>query len=246
MTAKIILSASGIYAIRNTINSKVYVGQASNIDTRKRGHFGLLKRGIHHCRHLQRAYNRDGLQAFDHEVLELCDVEILTEREQFWMDNYRPTGLYNIAPAAGSNRGIKISEQGRENMSKGAMGKKLSDGHRQKLNLVLSKHRSNTLGSKLSEEHKAKISAANRAREYGASPLRGVKQKPETIAKRSASLTGKTATDETKRKLSMAQLSRDKSLNEAISVCMREKWKNPEYRERMLQIRKAARDAKYF
>lgn len=99
----------GIYAIRNTLDGTRYVGQAIDVHLRLRQHFGALRRGDHHCAHLQRAFRLHGAAAFTRDVLEVCDAAVLTEREQDWMDICRIGGLYNAAPAADSPRGIKRS-----------------------------------------------------------------------------------------------------------------------------------------
>jgi len=129
----------GIYRIFHTESGKSYVGQSVNVKRRLAGHLLLLSRGSHHNRHLQSAYCLYGKESFDTEVLELCTKENLTEREQYWMDFYRPTGLYNLAPAAGSPLGYKHGEEMRRKVSqslfcnKRMLGKKHSQETRDKM-----------------------------------------------------------------------------------------------------------------
>lgn len=107
----------GIYAIKNKISGKAYVGQSVFVEGRKNSHFHSLRMGNHDSVHLQRAFIKDGADAFEHVILEICKQDELTNREQFWMDLIRPYGIYNLAPAAGSNFGFKHSIEARKRMS---------------------------------------------------------------------------------------------------------------------------------
>jgi group I intron endonuclease len=101
--------SSGVYQIINTVDGKVYVGSAMYLPQREASHRYYLRKGNHHCVHLQRAWNRDGEDAFAFEVLEeVSDPERLIEREQYWMDAFDvvKTG-YNITPVAGSVLGFR-------------------------------------------------------------------------------------------------------------------------------------------
>ena len=77
---------SGIYQIRNLVNGKVYVGSAVNLRARMQSHFGELKNNKHNNRHLQRAYDKYGLDKFVFEVLEYVEKDMLLEREQYYID----------------------------------------------------------------------------------------------------------------------------------------------------------------
>lgn len=82
----------GIYQIRCTRNKKVYVGSAVNLRTRWENHLRDLKNGRHHNLHLQQAWNRYGGEAFEFEVLEHVDIELLLGAEQRWIES---TGCTN-------------------------------------------------------------------------------------------------------------------------------------------------------
>lgn len=102
--------ASGIYVITNGVNGKRYVGQSVNIHRRWNGHRSALERGNHSNIKLQRAWARYGSEAFAFSVQEIVsDTAALDEREQRWMDTLRPE--YNLAPNAGSNRGLRASPE---------------------------------------------------------------------------------------------------------------------------------------
>jgi len=63
------MPTSGIYAVRNKINGKVYVGKSVDITHRWCSHKARLRRGVHVNTHLQRAWNLYGEGAFECEVV---------------------------------------------------------------------------------------------------------------------------------------------------------------------------------
>ena len=77
---------SGIYQIRNLVNGKIYVGSSINLHVRKLSHFNSLKRNDHANQHLQKAYNKYGLDKFVFEVLEYVEKDMLLEREQYYQN----------------------------------------------------------------------------------------------------------------------------------------------------------------
>jgi hypothetical protein len=78
-----------IYRIVCFVTGKCYVGQTNDPITRKRGHFGILKRGKHHSPYLQNAYNLYGKGKFFFEILEegIPQSEI-NSREIAWISHY--------------------------------------------------------------------------------------------------------------------------------------------------------------
>ena len=75
-----------IYKIRNLINQKFYVGSAVDTRTRFRQHRRLLKKGIHHCKHLQAAWNKYGEDVFKFEIVEhVSSREQLEDAEDQWL-----------------------------------------------------------------------------------------------------------------------------------------------------------------
>jgi group I intron endonuclease len=59
-----------IYAVRNTVNGKSYIGSTNDLYYRKALHLSQLRRGVHHSVILQRAFNKYGERSFDFIVLE--------------------------------------------------------------------------------------------------------------------------------------------------------------------------------
>jgi len=99
----------GIYEIKNLINNKIYIGSSSNINKRKIAHFSYLRRNNHPNKHLQNSCNKYGIENFDFNILEICRMDNVIEKEQFYIDNYKPE--YNKRLIAESNFGWKPSEE---------------------------------------------------------------------------------------------------------------------------------------
>lgn len=102
---------SGIYQILNTVNGKKYIGSSKDVVKRLGGHKNTLKKGTHSNSHLQSAFKKYGLDNFVYSVLEVCDEQVLIEREQWHIDTSGVKNLYNILPRAYSLVGRKINEE---------------------------------------------------------------------------------------------------------------------------------------
>lgn len=156
---------SGIYIIHNTITKKVYIGSATDLYSRKNTHFYQLRHNKHHNKHLQRSWNKYGENVFNFYVTEWVeDKSKLLEIEQFWITlflTYKPDGIYNINPKAGSMLGYKFSKEAREKMSKNNskynLGKHLSDETKKKLSDI-------NVGRKHTDEEKLKMSLAGKGK----------------------------------------------------------------------------------
>lgn len=112
-----------IYKIECTDNGKVYIGQTCDLQRRKREHFNDLKNNKHHSILLQRAYNKYGIEAFNHSLIEECTESNANEREIYWINCYNSTNKhkgFNL-DGGGSEKGIseitrlKRSENSRKN-----------------------------------------------------------------------------------------------------------------------------------
>ena len=80
---------SGIYGIKNTINGKLYIGQAANIYERWIHHKSDLKCNRHANNHLQNSWNKYGGYSFEFYIIEKCCVEDLDIREIYWINKLR-------------------------------------------------------------------------------------------------------------------------------------------------------------
>lgn len=132
---------SGIYKIINLTNNKVYIGSAIDISHRFACHKYDLKNNRHHSNHLQKAYNKYGLENFKFEILFYCDEKLLISNEQNQIDLYksylREFG-YNINPKAENSLGIKHTKESKLNMSKAHIGIKMppfTDSHKNNLRI---------------------------------------------------------------------------------------------------------------
>jgi group I intron endonuclease len=108
---------SGIYAIENTANGKVYIGQAQDVCKRLKEHLQKLKAGKHANAKLRSAWSKHGENCFRFFLLEPCRKCDLDALEQTYMDSLAAAAEgYNLSPTASSTRGYKHSAETRENM----------------------------------------------------------------------------------------------------------------------------------
>ena len=90
---------SGIYCIENIINNKKYIGQSKHINERWLKHISELNHGYHHNDYLQKSWNKYGKDNFSFYILEECSLELLDEREIFYIDKYKSMNrdfVYNL------------------------------------------------------------------------------------------------------------------------------------------------------
>lgn len=139
----------GIYRIYCKANGKSYYGQTNDYDRRIIEHRKRLRhksKKNHHCIHLQNAWNLYGEDQFEFSLIEECNEELLTEREQWYFDTYGSQGvLFNTALCAeATRRGASVSEETKQKLREANLGPK-----------------SPMWGKKLSEERKQKLKEAN-------------------------------------------------------------------------------------
>jgi group I intron endonuclease len=177
---------SGIYVIKNTVNNKIYIGSAVNIDKRWLQHKHSLKEGKHHSCLLQRAWDKYEEKDFKFEIIQVVtDPEHLLSYEQVYLDYYKSYEKdrgYNICKVAGSPYGLRRSEETKQKMREAK--KNISQETKQKLREV-------NIGRKHSDETKQKRNEA----------LTGKKRSEQTIQKMREVNIGRKHTDETKQKI---------------------------------------------
>ena len=87
-----------IYIIKNTVNSKVYIGQTrTSVEQRWKEH---LRHAQYGDQIINRAMKKYGIDKFYIETLEICDISVLDYREMFYIDLYDSTNKskgYNIS-----------------------------------------------------------------------------------------------------------------------------------------------------
>jgi len=156
----------GIYKIENKLNHKVYIGQSIHLERRQKDHIKALCRGKHINKHLQSAWNKYGQDNFEFSVLEECAENILTEREQYWIDYYgglNSSNNYNKREAGDKGH---LSEESRLKCSLHNKGKKviITETTKQKISQALKGRPAKNKGISPSEETKKKLSIRNKGK----------------------------------------------------------------------------------
>lgn len=134
------LKQPGIYCIKNTVNSKIYIGSAVDLCKRLHHHKTRLRTGKHINRHLQSAWNKYGAEAFSCQIIELIhDKKNLLKAEQHYLNTllfakefisrennkFQELG-YNSYPTAQSPAGRIVSAETKDKIRKTNTGKKQS------------------------------------------------------------------------------------------------------------------------
>ena len=159
----------GIYEICNLHDGKAtaYVGSSNDIEARWSYHKSALRHGTHHNRHLQRAWDKYGEDAFEWGIIEeVVSEDVLLEREQCWLARYleNPATCYNIAAVAEkppSWTGKHHAEEAKEKIGRAHRGElhpMWGRTHTTETKRKMSKARK---GKPKSEAHKEEIGAAN-------------------------------------------------------------------------------------
>lgn len=97
----------GIYRIQNKINGKVYIGQSININKRWKQHIYGLENNRHNNKHLLSSWNKYGKDNFIFEVICLCDVLELDQKEVYYIEKFKSYDYnfgYNLNLGGQGNR----------------------------------------------------------------------------------------------------------------------------------------------
>jgi group I intron endonuclease len=184
---------SGIYCFENLINNKKYIGQADNLYHRVSHHRSYLRGGYDGCNALQNSWNKYGEDNFDIYLIEECSIELLDEREVYWikeLHTHTTEGGLNIswggdAPMRGRNHTDESKKKISENSA------------------TPSGELNRQYGIPRTDEEKMKISTT--LIEYYKThdaPSLGKKQSTELIEKRMKNMRGRVVSKETGRKIS--------------------------------------------
>lgn len=149
---------SGIYLITNLVNGHTYLGQSSDIRIRWNRHRTSLRKGKHHSRYLQRAWNKYGEESFKFEIIELVqNLSHLGSYEISYFNYLKPE--YNIcAPGDSPSLGIRRTPEFRQKMSDCRKGSKSPNFGKTMSPEVKEKIRQSLLGGKMTETMKSKLS----------------------------------------------------------------------------------------
>lgn len=150
---------SGIYIIVCGLTGKCYLGSALNLQKRKREHFLALKAQKHYNKHLQRAVNKYGLDSFTFRVVELCDREILLEREQYYLDWLQPFGERGFNIAIDATKGMNGRQHTAKTKLRQSRTAKLrsTPEYRENISAKLKGHPGHMKGRKLTPEQIDKV-----------------------------------------------------------------------------------------
>lgn len=153
----------GIYMIRNSVNGKMYIGQAVDIEKRWREHRSGLRRNDHDNKHLQNAWNKDGESNFEFTVICECDESQLDTMEIDYiakLNTYDPDFGYN--KTYGGEGGRHTEE----------VRRKISENH---ANVKGENHP--MFGKHHSEEAKRKIGKASKGRTHSEATKKKIREK---------------------------------------------------------------------
>ena len=78
----------GIYKYQNKINQKIYIGQSSNIERRYEQHLYAAKHPHEKNILIDKAISKYGIENFTFEIIEICSLEELDEKECYWIGYY--------------------------------------------------------------------------------------------------------------------------------------------------------------
>jgi group I intron endonuclease len=150
---------NGIYAIRNNINNKVYIGSTADrygFKARWKSHRTALRSNKHHNDYLQKSWNKYGEGAFTFEIIEECSKKDCLEREQHYLDTIKPE--YNICKIAGNTLGRKHSPETKIKISQNRQyGEPWNKGKTMSKDARLNMSKSQKASSK-SKKHRSKLS----------------------------------------------------------------------------------------
>ena len=153
-----------IYKITNNINGKIYIGKTKHsIEYRYNEHLKNARLGVKYVSYLYRAMNEYGTENFSVAEIECCDIDVLDERERFWIKELRSQDSkvgYNIQE--GGNGGATRSSEfvlTQKQLDALEKGRHLPSSQKQKEQLANRRR-----GCVVSEETRRKISEANLGR----------------------------------------------------------------------------------
>jgi len=205
-------TGSGIYCFENILDGKKYVGQAQDLEYRTKRHFGSLKKGKDRCVVLQRAWNFYGKENFIVYTIEICEIDLLDEREIYWireLHSHVSEWGYNVSLGGDSvMRGRHHTDETKKKLSDGMIGIKKSEEAVQKL-----------VGQKRTDETRKKMSESQRGENH---PNFGKHLTESTRQKMSESGMGRVRTEETNNRIFQTRIINKKKLRTSsryVGVC---------------------------
>ena len=145
------MESIGIYKITSPTN-RIYIGQSINIERRIKGYKNLIN-----CKcqpKLYKSFIKHGSLNHIYEIIELCEIEMLNERERFWQEKFDSISGLNCNYVSTLDKKQLPSIEVRKKMSLAGKGKKQSEEH-------VSKRVNSKKGYNHTQETKNKISLKN-------------------------------------------------------------------------------------
>ena len=209
-------SIIAVYVITNIVNAKQYVGITKNLNRRWSQHKGLNKSSpiLHNA---IKKYGIDNFvfthfaDAFDWESAQDIERMLIAEKNTKFPHGYNMTeGGEGTLGFPAPNKGVPMSEEAKKKSSAARIGKKSSAQARENQSLALK-------GMKKSEEHKAKIGAAQKGIPCPQRGRSGKTMSEQAKKKLSDAKKGHAMPDETKQKI-RASLLANFALKKAASM----------------------------
>lgn len=126
----------GIYKITNLTNGKMYIGQAKDIEKRWSKHkYSSQKEN----QVLYRAIRKYGIENFEFEIIQECDIKELDNLEIYYIQYYNTyihsenSNGYNMTIGGDATRGNKLSEETKLKISKANKGREKTETEIQKI-----------------------------------------------------------------------------------------------------------------
>jgi group I intron endonuclease len=176
----------GVYKISNVVSGRYYIGYSTNINKRFTVHRSKLKQNCHDNIFLQRAYNLDGEDKFNYEIIHICnsEEEAKTIELQYLNDLSIRDKIYNLNY---NNSGGDLLTN---HPDKDIIRKKIIKSHAETVSKMTTEERkekygkfgekNGMYGKTHTEETRQKISKINKGREC---PNKGKKASEETKQK---------------------------------------------------------------
>jgi len=170
-----------IYALICPIDKKIrYIGQTTQaLKKRLNKHlYHINEKNNHKNNWLKKLKKESLLQDIEIELLEECSIDMLDQREVFWIEHFKNLGLILTNITTGGkvgSRGYKHTEESKKKISKA--GKKLkgikrSEETRKKISLSLIGKPGRNTGNKHSKKTKNKISKTKKGTlSWNATPI---------------------------------------------------------------------------
>ena len=130
------MAKAGIYCIRNKTNGKCYIGKSVDIPKRWEKHKTSLRKGCHHNKYLQKAWDAYGEESFCFEVLEYADPNKLASLEIAYISRYKAFGKngYNLTMGGdGGMLGAIKTQESKKKVSESLKGRTLTNEHKRKI-----------------------------------------------------------------------------------------------------------------